>query len=128
MTLEIGSILIRSNYVWKWRDNYVLFLFVIATKFLLRYNYVICLFDVVTFFDDIRNRFYFGIIESQMETTLQLRFVFVCHCNVYFGLFELRMVMTWQLRFIFVFHCEKFFIALQLRYLFVRCSYVFRWR
>ena len=68
--------------------------------FLLRYNYVIYLFDVVTFFDDVRNRFYFGTFELRMEITLQLRFVFVGHCNVVF-------------------------ITSQLRCLFVRCSYDF---
>ena len=35
------------------------------------------------------------------------------------------MEVTLQLRFIFVRHCDMFFIALQLRYLFVPCSYVF---
>ena len=71
--------------------------------FLLHYNYAIYLFDVVTFFDDVRNTFYFGTFELRMEITLQLRFVFVRHCNV-------------------------FSITSQLRYLFVRCSYVFCWR
>ena len=102
-TLELRFILVHSNYVWKWRDNYVSFLFVVVTYFLLRCNYVIYLFNVVTFFNDVRNRFYFGTFELRMEITLQLRFVFVRHCNV-------------------------FFITSQLRYLFVRCSYVFWWR
>ena len=100
--LELRYILVRSNYVWKGPDNYVLFLFIIEMYFLLRYNYVIYLFNVVTFFDDVGNRFYFDT-------------------------FELRVEMTWQLRFVFVCHCDKVFIALQLRYLFVRCSYVFWW-
>ena len=68
--------------------------------FLLRYNYVFYFFDVVTFFDDVRN---FGTFELRMEKTLQLRFVFVRHCNV-------------------------FFIMSQLRCLFVRCNYIFGWR
>ena len=82
-TLEERYILVRSNYVWKWRDNYVSLLLVIVTYFLLRYNYVINLFDVVTFFDDVRNRFYFGTFELRMEIALQLRFVFVSHCHVF---------------------------------------------
>ena len=102
-TLELRFILVHSNYVWKWRDNYVSFLFVVVTYFLLRCNYVIYLFNVVTFFNDVRNRFYFGTFELRMEITLQLRFVFVRHCNV-------------------------FFITSQLRYLFVRRNYVFWWR
>ena len=38
--------------------------------FLLHYNYAIYLFDVVTFFDDVRNTFYFGTFELRMEITL----------------------------------------------------------
>ena len=45
--------------------------------FLLRYSYVIYLFDVVTFFNDLRNRLYFGTFELRMEITLQFRFVFI---------------------------------------------------
>ena len=35
------------------------------------------------------------------------------------------MEITLQLRFVFACHCDVFFIISQLRYLFVRCSYVF---
>ena len=42
---------------------------------------VIYLFDVVAFFDDVRNRFYFDTFELRMEIMLQLSFVSVCHCN-----------------------------------------------
>ena len=70
MTLEIGTILVRSNYVWKQRYNYVSFLFVIVTYFLLRHSYVICLFDVVTFFIDVRITLYFGTLELRTEITL----------------------------------------------------------
>ena len=83
--------------------NYVSILFVIVMYFLFRHNYFIYFFEVVTFFDDVRNRYYFGTFELRMEITLQLRFVFVRHCNV-------------------------FFITSQLRYLFVQCKYVFWWR
>ena len=68
--------------------------------FLLRHNYVIYLFDVVTFFDNVRITLYFGTFELRMEITLQLHFVFARHCGV-------------------------FFITSQLGYQFVRCSYVF---
>ena len=80
--------------------NYVSFLFVIVTYFLFRHNSVIYLFDVVTIVDDVRITLYFGTSELRMEITLQLRFVFVRHCNV-------------------------FFITSQLRYLFFRRNYVF---
>ena len=38
--------------------------------FLLRHNYVVCLFDVITFFDDVRITLYFGMFESRTEITL----------------------------------------------------------
>ena len=74
-------------------------LFVIVAHFLLLHNCVIALFDVVTFFEDIRITLYVGTFELHIEITLELRFVFVHHCGV-------------------------FLITSQLRYLFVRCSYV----
>ena len=37
--------------------------------FLLRYNYVIYFFDVVTFFDNFRITLYFGTFELRMEIT-----------------------------------------------------------
>ena len=67
---------------------------------LLRHNYLIYLFDVVTFFDNVRITLHFGTFELRMEITLQLRLVFARHCDI-------------------------FFTTSQLRYLFVRCSYVF---
>ena len=78
--------------------KYVLFLLVTAAHFC--YNNVIYLFDVVTFFNNVRITLYLGTFELRMEITLQLHFVFARHCDV-------------------------FFISSQLRYLFVRCSYVF---
>ena len=68
--------------------------------FLLRHNYVIYLFDLVTFFGNARITLYFGTFEFCMEITLQLHFVFARHIDV-------------------------FFIISELRYLFVCCSYVF---
>ena len=65
--------------------------------FLLCRNYLIYLFDIVTFSDSVRITFYFGTFELRLEITLHLRFVFVCHCDI-------------------------FFITSQLCYLFVRCS------
>ena len=38
--------------------------------FLVRHNYVICLFDVVTFFDCVRITLYFGMFELRTEITL----------------------------------------------------------
>ena len=125
--------------------------------FLLRYSYVIYLFDVVTFFDNVRITLYFGTFELRLEITLQLRYVFARHCDVillrhndvvslrlnyaiylfdvdtffgnvritlYFVAFELRVEIKLQLRFVFARHCDVFFITSQLRYLFVCCSYV----
>ena len=50
---------------------------------LLCHNYVIYLFDVVTFFDDVRITLYFGTFELRMEITLDLRFVFSRHCDAF---------------------------------------------
>ena len=50
--------------------------------FLLRYNYVIYLFDAVTFFDNVRITLYFGTFELRLEITLQLCFIFAAHCDV----------------------------------------------
>ena len=68
--------------------------------FLLRHNYVTYLFNIVTFFDNVKIMLYFGTFELRMEIALQLRFVFARHCDI-------------------------FSITPQLRYLFVRCSFVF---
>ena len=106
--------------------------------FLLCYNYVIYLFDVVTFFDNVRITLYFGTFELRSEKTLELRYVFSHYCDVillrhnyviflfdvvtlfdnvritlYFGTFELRMEITLQIRFIFARHCDVFFITSQ---------------
>ena len=99
--------------------------------FLLRHNYVIYLFDGITFFDDVRITLYFDMFELRMEITLQLCFVFARHCDVfllrynyviylfdvvtffdnvritlYFGTFELRLEITLQLRYVFPRHCD----------------------
>ena len=50
-------------------------LFAIVMYFLLRLNYFIYLFDVVTFFDEVRITLYFGLFQLRVEITLQLRFV-----------------------------------------------------
>ena len=68
--------------------------------FLLRQNYVIYLFDVLTLFDNVRTTLYFVTFELRMEIMLQLRFAIARHCDV-------------------------FFITSKLRYLFLRFSYVF---
>ena len=51
--------------------------------FLLRYNYVIYLSDIVTFFNGVRIRFHFGTSELRMEITVQLHFFFVLHFSVF---------------------------------------------
>ena len=62
----------------------------------LRYK---CFYYNGMFFRALGLRFFCGTFAILMEITLQLRFAFVCHCDV-------------------------FFITSQLCYLFVRCSYV----
>ena len=70
MMPELRYILVRLNYQWKQRYNYVLFLFVIAMYFLLLYSFLIYLFDVVTFFDEVRITLYFGTFDILTEITL----------------------------------------------------------
>ena len=38
--------------------------------FLLRHNHVNCLFDVITFFDDVGITLHFGMFQLRMEITL----------------------------------------------------------
>ena len=71
--------------------------------FLLRDNYVIYLFDVVTFFNDVRITLYFGTFELRMEITLELCFVFVR--QLYYLLFDVvtvfdyvRITLFWYVR------------------------------
>ena len=64
--------------------------FFVVRYFLLRRNYVMYLFDVVTFFKDVRLTFYFGTVELRLEITLQLRFVFARHCDIFFITSQLR--------------------------------------
>ena len=111
--------------------------------FLVCYNCVIYLFDVVTFFDNVRITLYSGTFELRLEKTLQLRYIFAHHCDaiplchndvvllrhkyviylfdvvmffdnisitLYFGAFELRMEITLQLRFVFARHCDVFLL------------------
>ena len=61
-------------------------LFSILANFLLRHNYVFYLFDVITFFDEVRITLYFDMFELRMEIKLQLHFVLV----VIFKYFLLR--------------------------------------
>ena len=90
--------------------------------FLLCHNYVFYLFDVITFFDDVRITLYFDMFELRMKITFQLYFVFARHCDVfllrcnyviylfdvvmsfdnvritlYFGTFELQLEISLQL-------------------------------
>ena len=50
--------------------------------FLLCYNCVIYLFNVVILFDNIRITLYFGKFELSLEITLQLRYVFAHDCDI----------------------------------------------
>ena len=107
MTLGLRSFVVccitYGNNVW---DNIWKLRFVFVCHcdvFFFCPNYVICLFDVVTFLDDVSIKLYFVTLELRMEMTWKLCFVFVCYYDV-------------------------FFVLSQLRYLFVPCSYIFWWR
>ena len=84
MILELRFFVVRcitcGNNVWNnvWK---LCFIFVRhCNVFSSGHNCVICLFGVVTFFDDVRNRFYF--VRSNYVCK-QLRFVFIRHCNIF---------------------------------------------
>ena len=66
----------------KLRLNYVASLLAIVTYFLLRHSYVIYLFVVVTFFDDVRIMLYFSMFELRTKITLQNgHFLVALVCN-----------------------------------------------
>ena len=109
MTLGLRSFVVccitYGNNVWNniWKLRFVFVCHCDVFFFFFWPNYVICLFDVVTFLDDV---------------SITLHFV----------TFEFRMEMTWKLCFVFVCHYDVFFILSQLHYLFVPCSYILWWR
>ena len=89
------------------------FVFARHCEVLLWHNYVMYMFDVVTYFDGVRITLYFDTFELRTEIPLQLRFVFVRHRDNYaiflfdvfalfddfritlhFGTFELRTEIT----------------------------------
>ena len=77
------------------------------------------LFDVVTFFDNVRIALYFGTFELSIEITLQLYFVFAWHCEV----FLLRHNYV-----IYLFVFVTFFEDVKLRYILVRSNFVLKLR
>ena len=89
--------------------------------FLLRYNYVICLFDVVTFFDNVRVTLYSGTFELRLEITLQLRYVFARYCEVIIVRHN-DLVLLRHSYIIYLFDV----VTLELRYILVRLNYVWK--
>ena len=85
--------------------------------FLLRHNYVIYLFDRITFFDDVRITLYFDMFELRIKITLQSCFAFARHCD----LFLLRYNYV-----IYLFDVVTFLVTLELRYILIRLNYVWK--
>ena len=100
ITSQLRYLFVRYSYAFLWRWNYDVFWYVrithgnkvtITLPFcspLWRIFHYIAItlfiyFNVVSFFDYVRITFYFGTYMLRMEITLQLRFVFVCHCEVF---------------------------------------------
>ena len=79
---------------------------------LLRHNYDIYLFDVVTFFDNFKIALDFVTFEVSMEKKF-------CFCSSLWRIF-----ITSQLRYLFVQYCYLFWLTLELRYISVLLSYV----
>ena len=71
---HIGVFLLRNKYfICSLYGNNVTIrfcFFVIVMCFLFRHNYVIYLFDLITFFDNVRITLYFGTFELLTETVL----------------------------------------------------------
>ena len=134
--MQLGSAFVHHFYMFLWRRNYVIYLF-----------------EGITFFDDVRITLYFDMFELRMEITLQLCFVFARHCGVFllrYYLFDVvtffdnvRIMLFW---YVWITFGNKFtttlclcsslwcnfitsqwrsFITSQLRYLFVQYSYFF---
>ena len=83
--------------------------------FLFRHNYVMYLFHVVTFFDNVRNRFYFGTLELCKEITLPF-FLFLFVIVTYFLLRQNYVIC--------LFDIVTFLMTLELRYILVRWNYI----
>ena len=106
MTLRLHSFVVRLHYVSKKRYNYVSLSFSVPNYSLLRRNYVIYLFDVVTYFMAIELLY---ILVWWTKTKL--------NCNVTtINNWRLHMVVMLQFCFVFVHHCEELFVVSQLRY------------
>ena len=97
--------------------------------FLLRYSYVICLFDVVTFELRLKNLYNYVVFARHCGVILLRHngIVLLCHNYViylfdvvtffgdvrialYFSTFELLTEITLQLRFVFARHCDVFLL------------------
>ena len=97
--------------------------------FLLRYNYVICLFDVVTFELRLEKLYNYVVFARHCDVILLrhngivlLRHNYVIYLfdvvtffgdvriALYFSTFELRTEITLQLRFVFARHCDVFLL------------------
>ena len=74
ITLQLCFIFARHCHIILLRHNDVVSLCL---------NYAIYLFDVETFFDNVRITLYFVTFELHMEIKLQLRFIFARHCDVF---------------------------------------------
>ena len=104
--------------------------------FLLRYIYVIYLFDVVALFDNVKTMLYFGTFELRLEITLQLRYIFAHHCDVTL-LRQNDVVLFCHNYVIYLFDVVTFFDnvrvtlyfgTFELRYILVRSNYVLKLR
>ena len=116
ITLYFGTFELRMGMAWKLHFVFICHCDVFLILSQLRYLFLPCSY-VVTFFDDVKNSFYFCTFELRMEITLQLRFLFVRPSNIF--LLRHNYVICW-------FRIFSGFLTLELCYILVRLNYVWK--
>ena len=102
------------------------FVFARHCEVLLWHNYVMYMFDVVTYFDGVRITLYFDTFELRTEIPLQLRFVFVRHrdiCKYRHNYVSFLFVIVTITQF-FCSMYLRFLMTLELHYILGRSNYV----
>ena len=133
ITIKCRFVLVRYCQVYLLRHNYAIYLFDVLTLFktlqlryiLLRSNYLWKLRDnYVSFLFVILT--YFLLRQNYVIYLFDVVTFFDDVRNrFYFGTLESRMEIALKLRFVFVRHCNVFFITSKLLCLLVQCSYDF---
>ena len=114
---DIRHFFIRSKYEWKLRYNYVAFsFFQFSVSFSTPESHYKCFWYNDIFSMTLGLRF-LGTFALRMEMTLQLRFIFVRHCDVFF--ISSQFV-------IYLFDVVMFFDNVRVSYILVSSNYVWK--